>query len=282
MTVSEADTCGCVQGAIASELLTDSVEPSKAEEGGASVAISMRTRYPALAPRDTSPQGVADRLRPWLQLASAFSTDGERVNRGAIVAALASASIADRPDGASVAQNIASFVERKRLSRREAQVFACFVADGATNREIASALGIAHPTVKLYWARICRKLDCADAVGAVITFVRESLPGEVPAQTEPESPVTQVLLIETARTYAAKRRLSLRETEVFVGHVAEGKANKEIASDLGIAYPTVRLYWSRICRKLGCSNPLDALIGFAREVIAWEVCCEPHGLVAQR
>lgn len=74
-------------------------------------------------------------------------------------------------------------------------------------------------------------------------------------------------LVEIAREYALRKRLSMRESEVFVRFVSAGQANKEIAADLGIAYPTVKLYWTRICRKLDCDNSVAALVTFMRETI---------------
>jgi DNA-binding CsgD family transcriptional regulator len=48
-------------------------------------------------------------------------------------------------------------------------------------------------------------------------------------------------LWDLAFAYAAARGLSARETEVFTRFVLEGKASKEIAAELEIAYPTVKL-----------------------------------------
>nr|WP_225937661.1 LuxR C-terminal-related transcriptional regulator [Myxococcus sp. RHSTA-1-4] len=75
-----------------------------------------------------------------------------------------------------------AYARRKRLSSRECEVFTRFVSQGKTSKEIAAELGIAYPTVKLYWTRIYRKLGCEDAVGALVAFVREvtlNIPGEL-------------------------------------------------------------------------------------------------------
>ncbi|MBJ6760431.1 response regulator transcription factor [Myxococcaceae bacterium JPH2] len=66
-----------------------------------------------------------------------------------------------------------AYAQKKGLSARESEVFTRFVSKGRTSKEIAAELGIAYPTVKLYWTRIYRKLDCDDAVGALVAFVRE-------------------------------------------------------------------------------------------------------------
>ncbi len=75
-------------------------------------------------------------------------------------------------------------------------------------------------------------------------------------------------MMPMAVAYAASKRLSQREREVFVRFVTTGQSCKEIAAELGIGYPTVKLYWSRICRKLDCTTAVEALVGFTRDVCA--------------
>lgn len=79
-----------------------------------------------------------------------------------------------------------------------------------------------------------------------------------------------------ARAYAQRAKLSLRETEVFTLFVSNGKSSKEIAADLGVAYPTVKLYWTRIYKKLGCDNAVRALVDFLRASTSHCACplCE--------
>ncbi len=72
-------------------------------------------------------------------------------------------------------QATAAYARRHSLSARETQVFVHFIVNRSTNNEIAAALGIGYPTVKLYWTRICRKVRCENAIGAVIMFLRDSL-----------------------------------------------------------------------------------------------------------
>ncbi len=53
--------------------------------------------------------------------------------------------------------------------------------------------------------------------------------------------------------------LSEREMAVL-RHLAEGRQNKEIAADLGLAEPTVKMHVTSICRKLGAQNRTQAVI----------------------
>jgi DNA-binding NarL/FixJ family response regulator len=59
--------------------------------------------------------------------------------------------------------------------------------------------------------------------------------------------------------FARSSAFSPRETQVLLKYVLEMKANKEIAADLGVTYSTIRLYWTRICRKTACEGPRETL-----------------------
>ena len=75
-----------------------------------------------------------------------------------------------------------------------------------------------------------------------------------------------------AARYALDKKLSARESDVFTRFVLEGKSSKEIAADLGIAYPTVKLYWTRICKKIECDDAIGALLAFIREAASVFQC----------
>lgn len=83
-----------------------------------------------------------------------------------------------------------------------------------------------------------------------------------------ENSETSDAIMPLAVAYAATKRLSQREREVFIRFVTTGQSCKEIAAALGIGYPTVKLYWTRICRKLDCSTAVEALVAFTRDVCA--------------
>ena len=67
----------------------------------------------------------------------------------------------------------------------------------------------------------------------------------------------------TAQTTAGETSLSPREREVLAGLCA-GHANKEIARQLGLREPTIKLHVKLICRKLGARNRTHAAM-IARE-----------------
>lgn len=58
-------------------------------------------------------------------------------------------------------------------------------------------------------------------------------------------------------THPLAQRLSRREREVL-GGLIEGKSNKEIARDLGITEPTVKLHMKTLYRKIGAHNRTQA------------------------
>lgn len=77
--------------------------------------------------------------------------------------------------------------------------------------------------------------------------------------------------------FARAHRLSGRETEVLSKHLVEARTNKEIAGELGITYSTVRLYWMRICRKVGCRAPLEIIERLLRHALLACGCCHVPG-----
>ena len=62
------------------------------------------------------------------------------------------------------------------------------------------------------------------------------------------------------REFSSQRGLSERETDVLVAFASAGSTTKEIADQFGLAYQTVRQYWTRICVKLGCRDPVGVLV----------------------
>jgi DNA-binding NarL/FixJ family response regulator len=54
-------------------------------------------------------------------------------------------------------------------------------------------------------------------------------------------------------------QLSDKEMTVL-SFLAQGKQNKEIANDLQLAEPTVKMHVTSICRKLGAQNRTQAVI----------------------
>ena len=186
-------------------------------------------------------------------------------------------STAERLD--SIAQR---YGEGRGLSERESEVFKRFVLDAMPSKQIALELGIAYPTVKLYWTRIFRKLGCSDAIAVTVAFLREIVASSACPDCGPESTSLEPedRLLRLARSFAHQRQLSARETEVFTGFVSRGKASKEIAVELGIAYPTVKLYWTRICKKLACERAAEAMRTFLREAIEHPSCRELEDLHA--
>ena len=55
------------------------------------------------------------------------------------------------------------------------------------------------------------------------------------------------------------QKLSKRELQVLQG-LTEGKSNKEIARDLDVQEPTVKLHMKTLYRKIGASNRTQAAL----------------------
>jgi two-component system, NarL family, nitrate/nitrite response regulator NarL len=86
----------------------------------------------------------------------------------------------------------------------------------------------------------------------LVNAVRFMAMGEIYAPVEFMTASTEV-----ATVHALAEKLSPREVQVLKG-LCEGKANKEIARDLGIQEPTVKLHMKTLYRKIGAHNRTQA------------------------
>jgi DNA-binding NarL/FixJ family response regulator len=69
------------------------------------------------------------------------------------------------------------------------------------------------------------------------------------------------LVRERQSPVRAVRHGNLSDKEMTVlGCLAEGKQNKEIANDLQLAEPTIKMHVTAICRKLGAHNRTQAVV----------------------
>lgn len=101
-------------------------------------------------------------------------------------------------------------------------------------------------------------------------FVPKSLPAKslinavkFMAMGEQYAPIDFMTAVEEAPTNALAEKLTERERQVLKG-LTEGKSNKEIARDLDIQEPTVKLHVKTLYRKVGAANRTQAAM-IARE-----------------
>lgn len=101
-------------------------------------------------------------------------------------------------------------------------------------------------------------------------FVPKSLPAKslvnavkFMAMGEQYAPLDFMTAVEEAPKSALAEKLTTRELQVLEGLTA-GKANKEIARDLDITEPTVKLHVKTLYRKIGAANRTQAAL-IARE-----------------
>jgi DNA-binding NarL/FixJ family response regulator len=101
-------------------------------------------------------------------------------------------------------------------------------------------------------------------------FVPKSLPAKslvnavkFMAMGEQYAPIDFMTAAEEKTTNALAERLTERELQVLKG-LTEGKSNKEIARDLDIQEPTVKLHVKTLYRKVGAANRTQAAM-IARE-----------------
>ncbi|PPB80702.1 LuxR family two component transcriptional regulator [Albidovulum inexpectatum] len=79
------------------------------------------------------------------------------------------------------------------------------------------------------------------------------------AMGEQYAPISFMTAQEDAATNPLAERLTRRELQVLKG-LTEGKSNKEIARDLDLTEPTVKLHMKTLYRKLDVSNRTQAAI----------------------
>lgn len=83
------------------------------------------------------------------------------------------------------------------------------------------------------------------------------------AMGEQYAPIDFMTAVEAREPNALAEGLSQRELQVLKG-LTEGKSNKEIARDLDLREPTVKLHVKTLYRKIGASNRTQAAL-IARE-----------------
>ncbi len=101
-------------------------------------------------------------------------------------------------------------------------------------------------------------------------FVPKSLPAKslvnavkFMAMGEQYAPIDFMTAVEEETTNALAEKLTPRELQVLKG-LTEGKSNKEIARDLDITEPTIKLHVKTLYRKVGAANRTQAAL-IARE-----------------
>jgi len=134
-------------------------------------------RWLAGIPLDTCPVGV-----DCLQLAArqgAMATLRRSANPRDLVRAVRSAARGrtwfDPTTAAGMASQPAKGIKARRLfTERESQV-AALLAEGHSNKEISSLLGIGEPTIKKFLSRILRKLGLKDRLQAGLLLARNPI-----------------------------------------------------------------------------------------------------------
>ena len=97
-------------------------------------------------------------------------------------------------------------------------------------------------------------------------FVPKSLPAKslvnavkFMAMGEQYAPIDFMTAVEEETTNALAEKLTPRELQVLKG-LTEGKSNKEIARDLDITEPTIKLHVKTLYRKVGAANRTQAAL----------------------
>jgi len=136
----------------------------------------------------------------------------------------------------------AGVCQRPGLTDRELQVLDC-INRGASNRDIAKALGLSSKTVKNYLTNILSKLDAHSRVEVML---------KSQALSSQAAPGGQVVVQQRAA-------LSFREQQI-IDLAARGLRNQEIAVRLNLSVATVKHYMGQVLQKWGVKNRLEAVV----------------------
>jgi DNA-binding NarL/FixJ family response regulator len=106
--------------------------------------------------------------------AGAVAYLSKTVERAELLTAIRRVAAGETYFPAAIAAKLAQRENRPELSPREMDVLRLIVS-GASNKEIAKALGIAEITVKLHVSRVLEKLDVADRTQAATTAIQRGI-----------------------------------------------------------------------------------------------------------
>lgn len=141
--------------------------------------------------------------------------------------------------------------------------------DGLDGLKSAIELGDGQK-VALISGEATKKIAEAALEAGAAGFVPKSLPAKslinavkFMAMGEQYAPIDFMTAADEAETHPLAQSLTERELQVLKG-LTEGKANKEIARDLDITEPTVKLHMKTLYRKVGAANRTQAAL-IARE-----------------
>ena len=146
-----------------------------------------------------------------------------------------------------------------RLTRRERELLACIVVEGASRQEIAARLRISPRTIKFHVQNLLKKWGTSSEIKMAIEYWRMQLDRRPPRSW----PVIAADLESAGRS----AELSVREDEVFRRIVEQGLGTKEIAADLRISERTVKFHTFNLLFKLGAPDRCKLAVSYWQSVL---------------
>jgi DNA-binding NarL/FixJ family response regulator len=141
--------------------------------------------------------------------------------------------------------------------------------NGLEGLKVAIAMG-GGQKVALISGEATKQIAEAALEAGASGFVPKSLPAKslvnavkFMAMGEQYAPIDFMTAVDDVETNPLADKLTARELQVLEG-LTQGKSNKEIARDLDIQEPTVKLHMKTLYRKLGAANRTQAAL-IARE-----------------
>lgn len=163
-----------------------------------------------------------------------------------------------RPEKAiGISNRMAEFVERYKLTPREAEIFSLLLDNDATNKDVAGELLLSVRVLERYVSSIYEKVGVSSRIALLNVYYGkiEAVTVDVASvQTEKTSVLhASPIPAERLESMSLKYGLTRRETELLE-QICLRKTNEDIAAALGISENTVKFHLKNLMKKLSVSS----------------------------
>lgn len=156
-----------------------------------------------------------------------------------------------------ISNRMAEFVERYKLTPREAEIFSLLLDNDATNKDVAGELLLSVRVLERYVSSIYEKVGVSNRIALLNVYYgkTEAVTVDVASvQTEKTSVLgASPIPKERLESMSLKYGLTKRETELLE-QVCLRKTNEDIAAALGISENTVKFHLKNLMKKLSVSS----------------------------
>jgi DNA-binding NarL/FixJ family response regulator len=151
------------------------------------------------------------------------------------------------------------------LTRTQRKVLR-LLAEGLSNREVGRRLGTSEGTVKIHVTAVLQRLGVRSRTHAAVVVAGvdfDAIPDQTPAKRRVVRARSMVkysdgcarhdTTVEVAGCWLTRRQIDV------LHQLAEGKANKVIAQDLGVSEGTIKVHMTALFKAIGVTNRVQAV-----------------------